>query len=164
MEKDLSAFTKEQIDEAISKGSIKAHEILVALADSDIALERFEKTYEALERNGIEISVENNTVIFDISEEELETEEFDYDKYEQKEVLKTLYAQAIELNCKKGYGLIMPMDMCIAWVEQGAINDYDGIGKLLNKDGEVMSNMRCSVSFLEKAKEKGACFVAWYNK
>lgn len=94
----------------------------------------------------------------------LEAEKFNHDKYEQKETLKTLYAQAIELNCKKDYGLIMPMDMCITWVAQGAISDYDGIGRLLDKDGEVICDMRCSVSFLKKAKEKGACFVAWYNK
>ena len=94
----------------------------------------------------------------------LETEKFDYEKYQQKEALKILYAQAIELNCKNSYGLIMPIDMCIDWVTQESIIDYDGTGYLLDKDGERIGGMRCSVSFLKKAKEKGACFVAWYNK
>ncbi len=94
----------------------------------------------------------------------LETEKFDYEKYKQKKALEELYAQAIELNCKNGYGLIVPIDMCIGWVKRGSINDYDGTGDLLNKDGEEIGDMRCSVSFLKKAKENGACFVAWYNK
>ena len=94
----------------------------------------------------------------------LETKEFDYEKYEQKEALKKLYAQAIELNCKKGYGLIMPIDMCIDWVTKKSIIDYDGTGYLLDKDGERIGSMRCDVSFLKRAKENGACFVAWYNK
>lgn len=94
----------------------------------------------------------------------LETKEFDYEKYKQKEALEELYAQAIELNCKKGYGLIAPIDMCIDMVTNESITDYDGIGELLNKDGEIIGAMRCDVSFLKRAKENGAYFVAWYNK
>lgn len=94
----------------------------------------------------------------------LETENYDYEKQEQKDALEDLYAQAIELNCKNGYGLIMPIDMCIDWVAQKLIIDYDGTGYLLNKDGERIDGMFCNVSFLKRAKEKGICFVAWYNK
>lgn len=94
----------------------------------------------------------------------LETENFDYEKYHQKEALEELYARAIELNCKKGYGLIAPIDMCIDMVRNKSITDYDGTGDLLDKDGEEIGGMRCNVSFLQKAKENGACFVAWYNK
>ena len=94
----------------------------------------------------------------------LETEEFDYEKYKQEEALKELYAQAIELTCKENCGLIMPIDMCIDWVESESIIDCDGHGYLLDKDGERIGSMRCSVSFLQKAKEKEAVFVAWYNK
>jgi hypothetical protein len=94
----------------------------------------------------------------------LETEKYDYEKERQKEALEELYAQAIELNCKQGYGLIMPIDECIDWVESGSIIDYDGHGYLLDKDGERIGGMRCDVSFLENAKENSACFVAWYNK
>ena len=94
----------------------------------------------------------------------LETNEFDYEKYEQKKVLKELYAQAIELTCKENCGLIMPIDMCIDWVKCESIIDYDGHGYLLDKNGERIGGMRCRVSFLQKAKEKEAVFVAWYNK
>ena len=37
-------------------------------------------------------------------------------------------------------------------------------GDLLDSDGNEISSMRCNVQFLEEAKEKGACFVAWFNK
>ena len=50
------------------------------------------------------------------------------------------------------------------WVKTGSIIDYDGHGYLLDKYGERIDYMCCDVSFLEKAKENGACFVAWYNK
>lgn len=93
-----------------------------------------------------------------------ETKEFDYEKYEQKEALKKLYAQAIELTCKENCGLIMPIDMCIKWVADTSIVDYDGHGYLLDKNGERIGSMRCNVSFLQKAKEGEAVFVAWYNK
>lgn len=93
-----------------------------------------------------------------------ESEKYDYEKYRQKEALEEIYAQAIELNCKNGYGLIMPIDTAIDWVNGGSINDYDGMGDLLDKDGKKIGGMCCNVSFLQKAKENGACFVAWYNK
>lgn len=94
----------------------------------------------------------------------LETEEFDYEKYEQKEALQKLYAKAIELTCKKGCGFKMPIDDFITDVEGGTFIDYDGIGYLLDKDGEEIGGMHCNVSFLKKAKENGACFIDWYNK
>lgn len=109
-----------------------------------------------------EIGVLMNTYAEKIKPLEIET--YDSEKRKQEEALEELYAQAIELNCKNGYGLIMPIDMCIEWVESGSIIDYDGMGDLLDKDGEEIGGMRCDVSFLKKAKEDGACFVAWYNK
>ena len=109
-----------------------------------------------------EIGVLMNTYAEKI--EPLKTEKYDYEKHSQKEALEELYAQAIELNCKDGYGLIMPIDMCIDWVTDKSIIDYDGLGYLLNKDGERIDSMCCDVSFLQKSKENGACFVAWYNK
>ena len=74
MDKDLSAFTEKQIEEAKAAGSIKVAEILVALADTDLSLEKFEKACEALERNGIEIAVEAEPDVFDIPEDEIEEE------------------------------------------------------------------------------------------
>ena len=94
----------------------------------------------------------------------LETEKFDYEKHEQKEALEELYAQAIELTVKDNCGLIMPIDECIGWVSSGSIIDYDGHGYLLDKDGGRIGDMCCNASFLQKSKEKGVVFVAWYNK
>ena len=71
MDKDLSAFTQEQIDEAKNKGTIKVAEILVTVADTDLSIEKINKVCEALERNGIEIATEHADIVFDISEEDI---------------------------------------------------------------------------------------------
>lgn len=78
--------------------------------------------------------------------------------------LKDLYAQAIILNVKHGYGLFYPIDDFIEEVSGGSYNDYDGIGDLLDADGNRISYGRCNVKLLEKAKADGAVYVAWFNK
>ena len=106
-------------------------------------------------------------VLMDTYAEEIEplkSEKYDFEKEEQKEKIEKLYAQAIELTAKKGYGLTMPIDMAIGWVKRGSIIDFDGIGYLVDKNGKEFKEMECDVSFLQRAKENGACFVAWYNK
>lgn len=95
---------------------------------------------------------------------QVKSEEYDFEKEKQKEAIKTLYEQAIELTVKDNCGLIMPIDLAISWVEGKCIIDYDGIGYLLDENGEQIGDMYCSVQFLYKAKENGAVFVAWYNK
>ncbi len=109
-----------------------------------------------------EIGVLMNTYLENVKS--FESKEYDYDTERQKEAIKELYAQAIELNCQMGYGLVMPIDMAIERVAEGSIIDYDGCGDLLDKDGNKISGMRCDVQFLKRAKENGACFVAWFNK
>ena len=94
----------------------------------------------------------------------LKSEEYNFEKEEQKEAIEKLYAQAIELTVKDNCGLIMPIDLAICWVEGKCIIDYDGIGYLLDKNGEQIGDMYCDVPFLNKAKENGTVFVAWYNK
>jgi hypothetical protein len=78
--------------------------------------------------------------------------------------LKNLYAQAIILNVKRGYGLFYPIDDFIEEVHGGSYNDYDGMADLLDADGNIISYGRCDVKFLEKAKADGAVYVAWFNK
>lgn len=78
--------------------------------------------------------------------------------------LKELYAQAILLNVKKGYGLFYPIDDFIEDVRGGSYNDYDGMGDLLDADGNELGYCCCDVEFLEKAKADGAVYVAWFNK
>ena len=81
-----------------------------------------------------------------------------------KEKIEDIYAQAIELTVKDNCGLIMPIDECIRWVKSGSIIDYDGHGYALDKEGNRIERMYCNIKCLEALKEKGACFVAWYNK
>ena len=78
--------------------------------------------------------------------------------------LKDLYAQAIMLNMKQGYGLFLPIDDFIEDVDGCYFTDYDGIGDLLDGDGNRIESVECNVEFLEEAKANGAIYVAWYNK
>lgn len=78
--------------------------------------------------------------------------------------LKDLYAQAIMLNIKKGYGLLHPIDDFIEDVCGGGYNDWDGIGELLDADGNEIGDARCNFQLLREAKDNGAVYVAWYNK
>lgn len=84
--------------------------------------------------------------------------------FEGQHKLKDLYAQAIILNVNRGYGLFYPIDDFIESVRGGFYNDYDGIGDLLDADGNELGDVRCNVKYLEKAKSNGTVYVAWYNK
>ena len=88
------------------------------------------------------------------------------DKYDfdGKRNLKNLYAQAIILNVKRGYGLFLPIDDFIEDVRGGFYTDYDGCGDLLDFSGDDLGGVRCNVKYLESAKASGAVYVAWYNK
>jgi hypothetical protein len=88
-------------------------------------------------------------------------DEHDFDGWRK---LKDLYTQAIILNVKRGYGLFYPIDDFIEEVCGGFYNDYDGMGDLLDADGNELGYARCDVKFLEKAKADGTVYVAWFNK
>ena len=90
----------------------------------------------------------------------------DVDEYDfrKREKLKDIYTQAIILNTNRGYGLYYPIDDFIDDVSCGGIIDYDGIGYLLNADGNELGYVRCNLDFLEKAKMDGTVYVAWFNK
>jgi hypothetical protein len=78
--------------------------------------------------------------------------------------LKDLYAQAIILNTRKGYGLFYPIDDFIEEVRGGSYVDYDGTGYLLDSNGSKIDYVKCNVKFLEEEKEEGAVYVSWFNK
>ena len=88
---------------------------------------------------------------------------YDY-SYEERRNLKDLYAQAIILNIKHGYGLFYPIDDFIDDVNGGGYIDYDGTAVLLDADGNRIKYGCCDVRFLEDAKAEGAVYVAWFNK
>ena len=92
------------------------------------------------------------------------SEEYSNLSYDEREKIEENYAKAIELTVKENCGIILPIDECIEWVKGGSIIDYDGFGELLDEDGKEIGGMTCNASYLQKAKEAGACFVAWYNK
>lgn len=85
------------------------------------------------------------------------------DYSEEYEAMQGLYAQAIILNVKEGFGLFYPIDDFIEEVRCGCIIDYDGIGYLLDKDGNHLKGIQCNSEWLEHQKPQ-AVFVAWYNK
>lgn len=84
--------------------------------------------------------------------------------FREQDKLKELYSKAVILNVKHGYGLFYPIDDFIEDVSGGGIIDYDGIGYLLNENGDEIGLSRCNVKFLEDAKSNGAIYVAWFNK
>lgn len=88
----------------------------------------------------------------------------DWNNFDDKRQLKTLYAKAIILNVKKGYGIFYPIDDFIEDVRGGYYTDYDGCGDLLDADGNELGYVRCNVKYLEAAKATGTVYVAWFNK
>lgn len=85
-------------------------------------------------------------------------------EYDRDEIEAT-YVKAILLNVEKyGYGLVLPIDDFIECVRSGGITDYDGIGDLLDENGEEIGDVRCNVDFLQKEKTNNARYVAWFNK
>lgn len=84
--------------------------------------------------------------------------------YSERRKLQDLYAQAILLNVKRGYGLFYPIDDFIEDVDGGSYIDYDGTAELLDADGNMIKYGCCDVGLLEDAKANGAAYVAWFNK
>ena len=101
---------------------------------------------------------------FENEAKSLKTNQFDFTDYIKRKELLEIYAKAIELTCKNNSGLIMPISMCINWIEDEFITDYDGFGYLLNEKGERVDKMCCNKYFLQKAERHKAVFVHWYNK
>ncbi|MBR6754387.1 MAG: hypothetical protein IKM22_00470, partial [Clostridia bacterium] len=67
MDRDLSGFTQEKFDEAKENGTIKVLDVLAALADTDVSIEKLEKACEALEKHGIDVAAELANSVFDIT-------------------------------------------------------------------------------------------------
>ena len=72
MEKTLKQIINELIERAKSKGNITAAEVMEALDDTDSSMEALEKTFEALESNGIEVTHDIDASVFEMPEEDFE--------------------------------------------------------------------------------------------
>ena len=81
-----------------------------------------------------------------------------------EEALSDIYARAIELTAREQCGLYMPVNMFIEWVEDGNIIDYDGSAYACDSNGNRIGSTHCNVKHINSMIEKGAIFVAWYNK
>lgn len=77
---------------------------------------------------------------------------------------KELYAKAILINTKIGFGDVFLLEDFINEVEDEMFIDEDGIGYRLDENGTEMHMINCNIEYLEKLKEKGCVYIAWYNK
>lgn len=75
-----------------------------------------------------------------------------------------LYAKAILINCKIGYGLVYVIDDFIECVEDGFYIDYDGIARCIDENGDYICGAKCDTKYLKNLKRKGIKYIAWFNK
>ncbi len=157
MDKDLSAFKREQIDEAKVKGTIKVAEILEALSDTDITVEKLVKACEALERNGIEIATEHANAVFDISEDDIDNDDFE----ETPEDVDTLLTQ-------EGVSIDDPVRMYLKEIGKVPLLSAEKELELANRMSEgdlyakqqlVEANLRLVVSIAKRYVNRGMFFL-----
>ena len=157
MDKDLSAFTQEQIDEAKNKGTIKVAEILATVADTDLSIEKINKVCEALERNGIEIATEHADVVFDISEDDIEGEDFE-ETPEDVDTLLTQEGVSIDDPVRMYLKEIGKVPLLSAEKELELANRMSN-GDLAAKQQLVEANLRLVVSIAKRYVNRGMFFL-----
>ncbi len=72
MEKTQKQIAAELIERAKAKGSITAEEVMEALDDTDSSMEALEKTFEALESHGIEVTHDIDASVFEMPDDDFE--------------------------------------------------------------------------------------------
>lgn len=75
-----------------------------------------------------------------------------------------LYAKAVLINTKIGYGTVYVLDDFIRHARAHYFMDSDGCGEALNADGNIICIINCDVKYLQSLKDKGCVYIAWYNK
>lgn len=73
------------------------------------------------------------------------------------------YSIRMKLLFKIGDGSIFSFDEFISGVKSGGLDDYDGIGYIVDKDGNNLGQVNCSISWL-KSHKKDNHYIVWYNK
>ena len=72
MDKTQKQIAAELIERAKAKGSITAAEVMEALDDTDSSMEALEKTFDALESSGIEVTHDIDASVFELPDEDFE--------------------------------------------------------------------------------------------
>lgn len=73
------------------------------------------------------------------------------------------YSARMKLLFKLGCGGLFSFDEFINDVNVGSIDDYDGIGYIVDEDGNNLGQVNCSVNWL-KSHKKDNHYIVWYNK
>ncbi|MBO5785945.1 MAG: RNA polymerase sigma factor RpoD [Clostridia bacterium] len=157
MDKDLSAFSPEKFEEVKSKGSIKVIDILDTIADTDLSIEKIERVCAALERNGIEITTEHSNNIFDISEEDIENEDFE-ETPEDVDTLLTQEGVSIDDPVRMYLKEIGKVPLLSAEKELELANRM-AHGDLAAKQQLVEANLRLVVSIAKRYVNRGMFFL-----
>lgn len=83
--------------------------------------------------------------------------------YDEEDKISILYANAMQLLFKIGFGDIFIVDDFIRIVESGGFTDYDGHGYFITNDGTEKRCIHCDADWLRRNRDIYA-FIAWYNK
>ena len=101
---------------------------------------------------------EIGSILYDFSDAIKETK-----SYDEREAIKTEYANCMKILFKNGFGHVYTFDDFIPLVDSKCYLNYDGIGYIVDKDGEKIEPIDCNVSWLKKHKKKNH-YITWYNK
>ena len=157
MDKDLAAFSPEKFEEAKNKGSIKVIDLLDTIADTDLSIEKIERVCAALERNGIEIATEHSNAVFDISEEDIENEDFE-ETPEDVDTLLTQEGVSIDDPVRMYLKEIGKVPLLSAEKELELANRM-AHGDLAAKQQLVEANLRLVVSIAKRYVNRGMFFL-----
>ncbi|MBQ0108773.1 MAG: sigma-70 family RNA polymerase sigma factor, partial [Clostridiales bacterium] len=157
MEKELSGFTPEQLEEAKAKGTINPVTVLDAIANTDVTIEMLEKVCEVLEKNGIDIAEEINNAGFEITEEDIEVEEFD-ESPEDVETLLNQESVSIDDPVRMYLKEIGKVPLLSAEKELELANKM-AHGDLEAKQQLVEANLRLVVSIAKRYVNRGMFFL-----
>ncbi len=154
MDKELSFFTIEQIEQARTKGSIEPATVLEAITDTDVSIELLERICEVLEKNGIDVGNEMSSAGFDIPDEDFESEEIE-------EVTEDILNQ-------EGISIDDPVRMYLKDIGKvpllSAEKEYELAQKMAEGDGNakrqlVEANLRLVVSIAKRYVNRGMIFL-----
>ena len=157
MDRDLSAFKPEQIEEAKNKGTIKVSEILETITDTDITILKASKVCEALEKNGVEIATEHANAVLDISDDDIDSEDLE-ETLEDVDTILTQDGVSIDDPVRMYLKEIGKVPLLSAEKELELANRMSN-GDLSAKQQLVEANLRLVVSIAKRYVNRGMFFL-----